>query len=512
LLALPVTILLGPVSAFNLLIRLAVVCSAGAMWAFLRTLCASRRACVIGACCYGFGPYLATEIQGDAHLDLAFVAIPPLLAWGALVLLRGTARPRAVACAIGLLGGAQVLIAPEVLSDLVIVAGVGAAIALVVAPRRTATNARRLLVPALVAASVFVLVAGYPLGYAIWGPHHLVGPVQQTAYLQPYAADLLGPIVPSTHQLLAPPSLAAASARFADGNTTENLAYLSLPLLVLLGYVAFRLRRLRPLLGALGLAAVAFVCSLGAHLTIDGHPTGVPLPESVLAHLPLLNSTVPARFGLDVALFVAVALAIGLDRLWLPAAAGTAFARRPWRRDAGWVVALGLCAAALLPARVSSGVVPELGPVTGLLGSVPQDAVLLTYPFAKTPNTAPMLWQAVDGLRLRLVGGYATVNGPEHAGVATAPLLSPPSVQEFLTEQQEGGAFFYPPIAATAATSADLCAFIVRYNVTAIIDVDRGTSEDQAVRDYFTRALGTPVVTVGDVALYRPNGGCGTGS
>jgi hypothetical protein len=110
-------------------------------------------------------------------------------------------------------------------------------------------------------------------------------------------------------------------------------------------------------------------------------------------------------------------------------------------------------------------------------------------------------------MNFRLIGGYATVNGPDNAGVASAPLLSPPSVQEFLVESQEGGAYFYPPVAPADATSADLCAFIAQYDVTAVVDVAAG-AQGFAVRSYFSAALGQPQVTLGNIALYRPNGSC----
>jgi len=106
------------------------------------------------------------------------------------------------------------------------------------------------------------------------------------------------------------------------------------------------------------------------------------------------------------------------------------------------------------------------------------------------------------------------VNGPFGAGVATAPLLAPPSVEEFLTESQEGGAFFYPAVAATSATATDLCRFVRRWDVTAVIDTSDGSASAASVRAYFTAALGSPLLVVSsgadNVALYRSNGGCPT--
>ena len=43
------------------------------------------------------------------------------------------------------------------------------------------------------------------------------------------------------------------------------------------------------------LAIVAFVCALGAHLTVGGIPT-IRLPWRVTEHLPLVRLALPTRF------------------------------------------------------------------------------------------------------------------------------------------------------------------------------------------------------------------------
>ncbi len=507
LIAFPITVFLGPISAFNLLLRLAVVLSGLSMWGFLRSICTSRRAPFIGALLYGFSPYLATEIQGDAHLDLAFVAAPPLIAWTITALLRGTKRPRLVGATLGLLSGIQILIASEILSDLVLVVVVGAFVTAIVAPKKSFATLRRLFWPGVIALVVFAIVGGYPIWYGAFGPGHLTGPVQPSVFLQQYSADLLGPIVPSVHQLLAPSSLTTIANKFAYGNLTENLAYISLPLLLLLVFIGIRLRHHRAVLAALGLAVVAFVLSLGSHLTIDGTTTTIPLPEQLLVHVPLLNSTVPSRFALEVILFSAIALSIGIDHLWEREPTG----RLAEYHDVSWFAILVLCGALIVP-KIATNTTPlNLSAINSIFAAIPENTVVLTYPFPKTPNTGPMLWQAENDLSVTLMGGYATVNGSDNAGVATAPLLSPPSVQEYLVESQEGGAFFYPPILRSAATESDLCTFIAKYNVGAVVDLLAGGS-GVAVQSYFTKALGPPVVTLANISLYQPNGHCPTGT
>ncbi|HTW99138.1 MAG TPA: hypothetical protein VMD59_10190, partial [Acidimicrobiales bacterium] len=61
LLAAPVTLTLGPVAALNVLLRLAMLASAGAMFLVLRRVCTSDLAAFAGGAIYGFGPYLASH-------------------------------------------------------------------------------------------------------------------------------------------------------------------------------------------------------------------------------------------------------------------------------------------------------------------------------------------------------------------------------------------------------------------------------------------------------------------
>jgi hypothetical protein len=505
-LAFPVTAFLGPISAFNLLLRLAMVLSAITMWCFLRTCCGTRRAAFVGAALYGFSPYIASELQGDVHLDLAFVPLFPLILWAIVALLRGTRRPWWTGAALGVCSGLEALISPELLVECGIVLALGGIASLIVDPRRAYSATRRIAGPGVVALVILGVFAGYPIWYAVRGPDHLVGPVQATQYLQTYSADLLGPVVPSAHQLLAPTRFANIASHFSGGNCTENLAYLSIPILLLTLVVAVRARRHLAVIGPILLALAAFVLSLGNRLTINGRVTTIPMPEALLPHLGPLDSIVPARFGLVVILFLSMGLAIGVDRSWKPRAERAG--RRPQVVDGAWLVLLVCCAVVLVPARVSSGPPPDASTVAGLLGSIPENSVVLTYPLPKAPYSTPMLWQAEDGLRTILIGGYATVNGPNGVGVASAPLLSPPSVQEFLAEAQDGGALFYPPVQTGRNLAADLCAFVVQYHVTAVIDADLGTTEDTKVNAYFTPALGQPVISVNGVSLYRPNGAC----
>src|SRR5207248_2302855 len=148
---------------------------------------------------------------------------------------------------------------------------------------------------ALAAAAVaFALLAGPALVYQLTGPGHVHG-----LFVQPgkYVNDLAGFVVPNLRQWLSTAGMRHTTAGFA-GYDGEFVAYLGLPLIALLVWACWRLRR-RALAPAL-LLIVAALFSLGPHLRVWGHDSGVPMPWRVFSHLPLIENAVPSRFTLYV--------------------------------------------------------------------------------------------------------------------------------------------------------------------------------------------------------------------
>jgi hypothetical protein len=498
LLGAPITLLFGPVAAYNLLLRAAFVASTVAMAVPLRAVCRTRSAVAVGSLLYGFSPYLMTEGFGDAHLNLAFVPFAPLLLWCALRAVRGATRGAALGLLAGLLLAAQSYVAPDMVATLAVVAVAGA-IALALAPRvRRRVDWGRGLGTAVVAGAAFVVLAAPLLYWSLAGPGHLTGAVEQPKFLQAYHGDLLGPVVPTARQLLAPPSLVSVSDRFGAANATEHVAYLGIPLVLLLVTIGVRFWRDAVVRFGLLLALVAFVLSLGPTLTVANRATGVPLPETVLAHLPLFDSTVPARFALEVLLFAVLVLARGVDR-WIVGWRSGVHPLRPALLGA----ALLACAVTVLPSFSA----PEraTGPtdVAPMLRGVPAGSVLLAFPYPKTPYNAPMVWAAVDGMAFRLVGGYAIVKGADGNGVMTAPLLDPPAVQEYLVTLENGGVpLFYPGPPGGRATPAQLCTFLTRYHVADVL-LARRTVGSATARALVADVLGAATRTSRDFESWR---------
>ena len=496
LLASPITLSAGPVAAFNLLLRLAFASSAASMFLVLRNWCRWPIA-FVGGLLYAFGPYMVT--QGESHLQLMFIPIPPLIVWCLYDLLfTKRHQPARMGALLGMLAGAQALIEEELLTLLgvVLVLGlVGIAVHSRKALRQRCDHLARAALPALI---VFAAITSFLMWSLLLGPGHIVGTVLPISTLQLYRADLLGPIVPTFNQLLMPSSLAATAAHFVAGNPTENSSYLGIPAVVLLGYFGFRFRKVPIILFSVLLTLVAFVLSLGSRLSVYGLITHVALPETILTHVPLLDNVVPARFSFVVFLFAIIVLAVGADHLMMDMAARRIARSRDTLANAIGIASLVACIAFLLPQVPFTTVKPEWPlNINSALKTIPNGSVVLTYPLTTFDNTAAMSWQAADAMRFRLIGGYVLVQGRANYGLPFQPLLEHPFVQEYLSNAQTGKPGDYPAPNKRTSSRRALCRFVSDYHVGAVIFWDVG-ARPAMVKELFRRDFGTPSRTTLD--------------
>lgn len=509
LLAAPVTLGLGPVAAFNILIRLAFASSATSMFFVLRTWC-RRPAAFVGGLLYGFGPYMI--IQGQNHLNLVFLPFPPVIVWCVYELVITKRRnPVRVGLLLGGLAAAQALVDPELLAMLGIVLLVGVVGLMVVAPRRIRENFSPLARAAGPAILVFVVLSGYLVWSLLFGPNHIVGPVYPARALQAYRADLLEPFFPTVSQFFAPLSLSVMAFRFVSGNVTENAGYLDLPFVLLLLYFSVQWRKNRLLVFSAWLALVAFILSLGSRLSVDAHVTSIPLPEALLTHVSLFQNLVPARFAFAVILFGAIAFALGLDQFLAEASRHRTAQLGVRILDITVVVLLLATLALMFPvAPLPTQTLPWPASTVSTLDTVPTGSVVLTYPFPISPWTESMIWQAEDEMHFRLIGGYITTQSTPVNGESYPNLLSPKVVEETILKAQFGTSSIsgeqrtYPAPNPHADVQRALCVFLRRYRVGAVVFWRGGGYRGvrpQIAHRLFSAALGAPTVVSPDHKL-----------
>jgi hypothetical protein len=408
----PMTLIWGTVASFNVLQVLEFVGSATAAFFAFRRWTTWTPAAYIGALLYGFSPYMVA--QGVSHPQLAMVPFPPLaLLLLDEILVRQRVGTRRIGVLFGLVVGAQVYISPEVLGETLVMTFIGVALLVVFRWRYVAAHAR-LAVNALSAAIATALViAAYPVWVFLWGPEHLNGPPHDMALLTNFQSDFVSLFLPSFMQ-----RISTSGVQSITNNLTNPLqwsgetgAYIGIPLFLIFCFIAVRFWRSGIVRFAVAMGLATLLLTFGATFYVDGHSTGIPLPFRIFSHLPFLDSMFASRFTLFVELFGGLLLAIGIDRL-----RSEGFWRvRPGRQGA--LAGLALAAIGLIPLipawpySYSPTGVPAFF-TSSAARAIPTNSVVVTYPFPRFPFIQPMFWQAVDGFRYKLPGGFIVTPGP----------------------------------------------------------------------------------------------------
>jgi hypothetical protein len=515
ILASPITTLLGPIATFNVLLRLALATSGAATFFLTRRWCRGDLGPILAGALFAFSPALVSHLQSYGHLDLVFLPLIPLCVWlleEILVIQRRSPVKTGAALAIALAG--EYLISAELFADFVLLAALGVVVLAALQRHLVAQHARYVIVALSSGIVIFAALIGYPVAMALVGPNHLSGPVQSVAHLQRFRTDLAQLIIPDNRQWLFPSKLSSLSAKVIGpvkraGGSAELGGYIGAPLLITALVLAVYARKSAIVMSAFVMALASLVLSLGSRLQIDGRATAVPLPEAILAKLPLLDSIVPARFSIFVMLALVVIVAKGVDDV----------AHRVHTNGVRIGVAPTLCALGLGASLVS--IAPHLPVATetsaesaseaaSIAALVPTGSLVLTYPYADPPFARSMLWQATDNFNFTMLGGYANIRSATGAGQLYPLLVAPNYVQEFLTEAAAGRRVHYPATTPVSDPTGAICAFIAESHVTSVLYAPYGPGA-ASVYQLFVSALGKPSHRSGAFALWdvTSNAACG---
>jgi hypothetical protein len=458
LLVAPVTLTAGPMVAYNLLTTLGPALSGWCAYLALSRYVRSRLAAFIGGALYAFSPFMINQSLGHAHLTMAWA--PPL----ALLLLDDlfVRRRRSlwIGVALGALGAAQLLTAEEVLAIVAVAAAVGLVTAGLL-HRQAVWSRLRPALPVLgTAAVVFLVLAALPLGFQLFGPQRVHGPLQPSNY---YVSDLLSFLLPTRAHLIAPPSITRISDHLAGFG--EQTAYLGLPLIALLALAVRRAWHLPVVRWAAIVGGALALLSLGDTLHVAGADTRLPLPWALASAIPLVHEILPVRFSLVVFLMVGLLVAVFVD--------GT-LATPDRRQRLVAAMAVGLSVAALFPAvpfLTSPLSAPGFFSRPSALHALPEGSVILVAPFAVVGKADAMYWQAEAGMWFRMPEGEAFVPSPY-------PLYPPSSATEFALVRLADGSV--PLAAIDAAVPGQIRDDLRRWHVEAIV-VGPMPHRDQAV-------------------------------
>jgi hypothetical protein len=477
-----VTATLGPAFTYNLLVTLALPLSAWAAYLVFRRYVTSQLAAGVGGLVYGFSPYMLAHAMGHLHLILA-ITPPLMLALVDEILVRQRASAVWLGVALGALAAAQLLTAEELLASELLAATGALALLAVLYPRRVRTHAPYAARALGIAAVVGLLLVAWPLRVQFLGPEHPHTPIQLRGVA---VTDLANFVVPTRLQRFTPSAAAAISDHFTS-NGSEWDGYLGLPLLLLLGGVTVRWWR-RPLVRIASLLALGLaIASLGPRLHVAGHISRIHLPWQAVQAIPVIDNVLPNRLMLYVFLLAGLLVAVFAD---------VVLGHRSPRRVALGVVALTLALLPLLPRSPAPSTplaVPPFFASRDVL-RVPPGSVVLVAPFAHYPPTvAPMLWQAMSGMRFRMPEGYFV--GTDTAGRAQfGPSATP--LSRAMEAIQAGG----PPPPTTPTVRAVLVGILRGWRVQNVLVGPMG--HQSTMVGFFTALLGRRPTLVGGVLAW----------
>lgn len=502
LLALPLSLTLGPVVAYNVSLVLQLALAAFCARLLCLRICTNQVAALIGGACFGFSPFLMAHSLG--HLSLV-TAFPIPLYFIALdrVLTRDEPGWRDGA----LLGGALLLTALAHYNYTVICAvATLVVIAADAAVRGVDVLRRTWRALAWGAATFMVLFA--PLLVMLLGNRADVPGPRPFDHLIQYSADVFGFLIPPwNHILLGRFTSNWDLSIFTAGY--EGTVYAG-PVLLLLaamgawkGRTAFGSAQRRWAVIAATMGVCFYLLSLGPALRFFGHQTSVPGPAALLYRVPWLRFvSAPARFQVIVALSAAVLVALGTAYL-MERADAREDAR--WRRIAisGAVSALLLVDLLTIPFPVSSTADPawmgdasDGAPVACSIPRELQTGTVITFPLIHWPYSMKSTWMQVrDDGRYKLVDGYLSYS-PERIW---REYWANPAVRSLLAIQGEFGA----PVALEK--DRDAAASALRELDTSAVVIFDSPQQDAAAK-YVSEVLGREPQRAGSCLFFSARG------
>ena len=498
----PVRAVFGPILNFDLVETLAPALSAWTAFLWIRRKVSHPLAAALGAALFGFSPGMLGQLLGHPHVTAAF--LPPLM----LIVLEDILiferrSPIVLGALLGLMGAAQLLIGEEVLVTTALIAFLGIGVLAGMYPRRLRQRLPRAATGLGVAAGSFILLSAVPLGIQLFGPQRLRGLVHAK---DTYVADLLSFVTPDQQQWLAPARFVRLFGRFAGSSLAESDAYLGIPLILLLVFIAIRYWDRPAVRVATVLAALLGALSLGGTIHVAGHATPIPslalvvliplfwralpvlaiMPTFAIAWLalnrvPFLANVLAVRLTIYIYLFAGLLLAVFVD----------AILDRARRERALGALALLAALIPLMPALPYSSFTADVPAYfTGAgVQRVRAGSVAMVFPYADALHSDAMLWQAMADMRFAMPSGYAFV--PDSAPNFLDP---PPSASYAVNLAVERGAD------PTTIDTTGLVQDVQRWKVQTVI-VGPMDHQDAMVA-ILTQTLGAPPVRAGDVYLW----------
>ncbi|MGH7685940.1 MAG: hypothetical protein ACREN2_03885 [Candidatus Dormibacteria bacterium] len=478
----PVTVLFGPVVAYNVADAAAFTFAGWFTFFALRRYTNGLAGPLVGGAIYGFSSFMAPQAANHLQIALGAAVVPLFLMLVDSIVVRQRRSPLVLGAVLGLVASIELLMFEEFLFTSALIAVI---FLIVLAVQRRDQIKRRagfVATAVLTTTITGVVLCAFPLWIQFTGPQGIHGAVNDS---DTFSIDLLNVIVPTSYTRAAPMAATDVSQHFS-GIFHEATAYVGVPLvIVLIAFIAVRWRDITVRTAAI-VGTIALVFAMGPHLHIAGENTGWPLPWWPVAHTPVLQDATPARITIFIWLAVAALVAILVDR---------SFTAGVWRATARFaVIAVGVAALIPAPFNAEPTGTPAFFKQWARQG-IPESTVVMIAPFFRDgAGAAPMMWTAEAGAGVRMPEAYAFV--PSAAGT---PMYGPPPnnlshAMEFI--QDSGN------VAVVRGIARDAVATDIRaLGIDAVI-VGPMDHREQMIK-FFTDLFGRPAQNVDGVAIWR---------
>ncbi|SNT27660.1 glycosyl transferase [Rhodococcoides kyotonense] len=391
----PVTLLFGPTVTWAIALTAGLGGTAYAWyWLFSRRVGASKGASAIGGALCGFAPGMVSHANGHPNFVVLFL-LPVIASTVIGIAQNGPTRRNIIT--LGLVVALQIMLGEEPLLIFAIAFGVFTVAYYLGKPRSILPALKNASKGIPVAAVLALVLVAIPLYWQFMGPqsysfleHGNMGNDAKALFQFP-SQSIGGMTTPGQNVRI---------------NATEENAYFGWPLLVLgLIATAWMWREARVRAAAVTVVVVSTL-SLGSELYIGKKDTGIELPWSWLAKVPLVESVLETRFALAAIPALALLIVLATDR---------AFSRGLRPVPALWSVALALALIPLIPTplqAVDRSPTPQF-----FAGDEWKDYVsggsVVTVPLPRPEDARPLHWQIDADMQFPLAAGYFV--GPSDA-------------------------------------------------------------------------------------------------
>ena len=399
--ATPLTLMFGPIAAFNVLCLIAPALAATAAFVLCEHITGAFLPSLVGGYLFGFSPYFLGQLS--AHVSLVLVFPVPLAIWLVMLRLEGRLSRPPFVLLLTMLLDLQYLLRNEVVASLLCLSVPVMITAYVIAGADLRRRLASVAIMSILACGIAAITLS-PILYYTFALGSPPGPINSPEF---YSADLLNLVVPTPLLLIGKQAAIELVTNRFEGNLIENTAYLGVPMLIAVTMSALTDRhRAR----AWFLLAVLFeiaIATLGPRIKIGGI-CYVPLPWVAAMRMPLIDKILPVRFSMYLFLDAAVIVAILLSSAW--------YSR------AGWILAATIALSWLPDVTAAYWATPTTIPAFFTSGAYrnylrPGEPVL-TLPFGSRGNG--QLWQAETNMYFSMLGGYL---GPIPAEFRDLPIM-----------------------------------------------------------------------------------------